>query len=147
VDNGVLVDLVELLLVKKHPLLTGRGVEPVHDVVIRAAREQLGDLAPLVAHLFLCLENDRVLLLRPLPLLDARVEVVEVPLPALHSVPSWNLFRDVAPLNLLCGSVQLDNGLELGVLLLGPRSLAHFVAFCWSRGGGWSTRGTPFPLA
>ena len=51
----------------------------VLDGVVRAARQQLGDLGPLVAQPLVGLDDDAVLVLGPRRLVDARMQMVVPP--------------------------------------------------------------------
>ena len=62
----------------------GDGVVAVLHRVLGAAGKELADVAPLVAHLDLRVDEDLVLLLRPHVLGDSGTEVVQPPLATLR---------------------------------------------------------------
>lgn len=62
------------------------------------ARQQLGDLGPLVAPLLVSVVYDAVLLLGPRCLLDVGVQVVVPSLATLLAYPAFEVSRDQRPL-------------------------------------------------
>ena len=59
----------------------------VLNVVISAPRKVLGDLRPSVAQFLMSLDDEHIFLLRPLVLLDVRVQVV---VPSVLIINKWN---------------------------------------------------------
>ena len=74
------------------------AVPVVLNGVVRPARDELGNLGPLVAPLLVCIVNDAVLLLGPRGLLYLRVEMVVPTFPTLFTFSVGKVFSDVAPL-------------------------------------------------
>ena len=69
----------------------------VFDGVVSSARDELGNLCPLVAPLFVRIVDDSVFLLGPSSLLYFWVEVVVPPLAALLTDPALQVFGDQGP--------------------------------------------------
>ena len=91
-------------------------------MVVSAARQELGNFAPLVAVLFVRLDDLAVLLGRPLVLLDVGVQVVVPALAALLTNASRKSLSDVGP---VLGAVLVHVLGQLGVLLSTPGSFHH----------------------
>ena len=103
----------------------------VLNVVISAPRQVLGDLRPSVAQFLMSLNDEHIFLLRPLVLLDVRIQVVVpsvliikkwLPFPALLANPSREGGGDLTPVH---GSVFPHHCHQGVVLFIGPRSLDH----------------------
>ena len=103
----------------------------VLNVVISASRQVLCDLRPSVAQFLMSLDDEHIFLLRPLVLLDVRVQVVVpsvliinkwLPFPALLADPSREGGRNLTPVH---GSVFPHHRHKCVVLFLSPRSLDH----------------------
>ena len=69
----------------------------VFDCVVGPAGDELGNLCPLVAPLFVGIVDDSVFLLGPSSLLYFWVEVVVPPLTALLADPTLQVFGDQGP--------------------------------------------------
>mmetsp|Transcript_3158 Transcript_3158/g.9795 ORF Transcript_3158/g.9795 Transcript_3158/m.9795 type:complete len:215 (-) Transcript_3158:225-869(-) len=95
-------------------------VPVVLDGVVRAPRQQLGDLRPLVAVRLVRFHENAVLLLAPAVALDVRVEVVVPALAALLANAARQVTRNHAP---LLGAMLQHQAQDLVVLLLRPRPL------------------------
>ena len=86
-----------------------------------AVREVTGDGGPSVAEAGLVLDDGGVLLGRPAPRQEVRLQLVVVPLPALPPAPPRHLQRDARPVPAArCGGAQLAHGVEQQAVLL-PR--------------------------
>ena len=98
----------------------------VLNVVISAPRQVLGDLRPSVAQFLMSLDDEHIFLLRPLVLLDVRVQVVvpslllKVPFPALLSLTVQDVTRDQRP---VLRTLLLHETTQQLVLRRAPRTL------------------------
>lgn len=97
-------------------------VEAVLDGVVRATGKGLGDFTPFVAKLLMQLEDDPVLLLRPLLFADVGIQVIVPPLAALFANAARQRSRNSTP---ILSSMLLDHVPENFVFLPGPRALRY----------------------
>ncbi len=103
------------------------AVPAVLDGVGAAVREVVGDGGPAVAEAGLVLDDGGVLLGRPAPRPEVRLQLLVVPLPALPPGPPRHLHRDALPVIAVCSlGPKLTHGVEeQAVLVRGPRDDAR----------------------
>ena len=97
----------------------------VLDVVVRSSRKPLGDLGPLVTEFFVRLAHDVFLILRPVSLVDVRVQVVVPALAALLARATRNIIdlaQAVGDERPALGAVLTDHGADGVVLCFYPHS-------------------------
>jgi hypothetical protein len=104
-----------------HLSLKGR-IEPVFYMVVSTPRQELSDLAPLVAVLLVSLDDGSVLLRCPLVFLNVGIQVVVPTLSTLLSDPTGESLGYVTPV--FCAKFLYVLGQSF-VLLLAPGSLDH----------------------
>lgn len=106
------------------------GVEPVLDLVLRAANDLLRDLGPLVPDLLLSLEKEKVFLSGPRLPLDVWRKEIDPPLSALLALSlgiahsSVDLVGNLLPLFL---TSFIDEQPEEVILLISPRGLLRLL--------------------
>lgn len=114
--------LLLLIAIRQLKLALQRAIEAVFDVIVRAARQELCNLAPFVSVLLVRLNNCSVLLGSPLVLFDVRVQVVVPSLAALLTDTTGQRLRDVRP---VLGAKPVHILGQLLVLLGAPGTLHH----------------------
>ena len=107
------------------------SVPAILHVIVSSSRQGLGDCCPFVPQLLLEPINQTILGLRPTSLLDIGSEMVAPSFPTLLPAPSWHVFCDRTPLNILVASAivpRFDDSFQ-GFVLLRRESKNHVSVF------------------